>query len=64
MCSTKANYSWDLQMKKYRNLVFIDKRDEDNIMQYETVSETAPNDIQPMDDDTKDGIRQLMKETA
>lgn len=51
-------------MKKYRNLVFIDKRDEDNIMQYDTVSETAPNDIQPMDDDSKDGIRQLMKETA
>ena len=29
MCSTKAVYSWDVQIKKFQNMLFIDKRDEE-----------------------------------
>lgn len=44
MCSQKANYSWDVEIKKFREFVFIDKREKENILQCDTVSETAPND--------------------
>lgn len=52
MCSTKSNYSWDIEIKKYENKIFIDKRQEDldkNILNYMTVNETAL-DGQPIDD--------------
>jgi len=26
MCSLKSNYSWDIEIKKYGNMVFLDKR--------------------------------------
>jgi len=29
MCCTKSNYSWDIEIKKYENKIFIDKRQED-----------------------------------
>ena len=29
MCSTKAVYSWDVCIKKFQNMLFIDKRDEE-----------------------------------
>ena len=45
MCATKSNYSWDIEIKKYENKIFIDKRqDEDsenNILNFYTVNETA-----------------------
>jgi len=44
MCATKSNYSWDIEIKKYENKIFIDKRQEDqsqNILNYMTVNETA-----------------------
>ena len=44
MCSTKSSYSWDLEIKKFENKVFIDKRKENpetNILNFATVCETA-----------------------
>ena len=31
MCSTRASYSWDLQIKKFQNLLFIDKRADEGV---------------------------------
>ena len=72
MNSTKSNYSWDVEIKKFQGKIFIDKRHEEedddnkhgeyfNILDYDTVCETAL-DHQPMDDNTINGIRPLMKE--
>lgn len=67
MCATKSNYSWDIEVKKYENKIFIDKRqDEDdpnNILDFYPVNETAL-DGQPQDDNTINGIRQLMREAT
>lgn len=55
MCSTKAVYSWDVCIKKFQNLLFIDKRDEEgseNMLDKQTVSETALPDYTPIDDDS------------
>jgi translation initiation factor 3 subunit D len=41
MTSSKAGYSWDLIIKKWGDIVFIDKRDEENMLDCQTVSETA-----------------------
>jgi translation initiation factor 3 subunit D len=46
MCATKSNYSWDVEIKKYENKIFIDKRQdeedkENNILNFYTVNETA-----------------------
>ena len=44
MCSTKAVYSWDVGIKKFQNMLFIDKRDEEgaqNMLDCQIVSETA-----------------------
>jgi translation initiation factor 3 subunit D len=57
-----ASYSWDLVFKKFQNMVFVDKREEENLMDFETLSESASYEQQPLDDDSKDGVRQLMKE--
>ena len=67
MCSTKTVYSWDVCIKKFKNMIFIDKRDEEgaqNMLDMQTVAETALPDYTPIDDDTINGVRQLMKETA
>jgi translation initiation factor 3 subunit D len=29
MCSTKSNYSWDIEIKKFDGKIFIDKRQDD-----------------------------------
>lgn len=67
MCATKSNYSWDLEIKKFENKIFIDKRqDEDsetNILNYYPVNETAL-DSQPNDDTTINGIKSLMREST
>jgi translation initiation factor 3 subunit D len=41
MCASKAVFSWDLVFKKFMNVIFIEKRDEENILDWQTVSETA-----------------------
>ena len=67
MCSTKAVYSWDVCIKKFQQMLFIDKRDEEgahNMLDMQTVHETAMPDYQPLDDDSINGVRQLMKEAA
>ena len=61
MTSTKSLYSWDVIIKKYQDKLFIDKRDEPNMLDYLTVNETS-NENQPFDDDSVNGVRQLMKE--
>jgi len=70
MCATKSNYSWDIEIKKFGDKIFIDKRadDEDddvqnprNILDFETVNETAL-EHQPSDDTSINGIWPLMKE--
>lgn len=66
MCATKSNYSWDVEIKKYGNKIFIDKRQDDdsienNILNFHTVGETAI-EHQPNDDSTINGIKNLMRE--
>jgi len=73
MCSTKSNYSWDIEIKKVDGIIIIDKRTDDtdtgaldtddklNILNYQTVCETAL-EHQPTDNDTVNGIKKLMKE--
>jgi translation initiation factor 3 subunit D len=41
MTSSKATYSWDLVFKKFGDFLFIDKRDEENMLDFQTVGETA-----------------------
>jgi translation initiation factor 3 subunit D len=41
MTAPKSIYSWDVIIKKYQDKVFIDKRDEPNILDNLTVNETS-----------------------
>jgi hypothetical protein len=41
MTSNKAMFSWDLVVKKFANMIFIDKRDEENMLDWETIAETS-----------------------
>lgn len=65
MCAAKSNYSWDIEIKKFGSQIFIDKRQDDdienNILNYQTVGETAV-EHQPNDDKTINGIKALMRE--
>ena len=64
MCSLKSNYSWDIEIKKFGNMVFLDKRQDDaenNILNYSTVCENAI-EHQPKDDKGVNGIKALMRE--
>lgn len=65
MCAAKSNYSWDVEIKKFGSRIFIDKRQDDdlenNILNYQTVGETAL-EHQPNDDKTINGIKTLMRE--
>ena len=61
MTAPKSLYSWDIIIKKHQGLLFLDKRDEENILDYLTVNETS-NDNQPQDEDTVNGVRSIMKE--
>ena len=56
MTAPKSMYSWDVVIKKYLDKVFIDKRDEPNILDNFTVNETSYEN-QPLDDDTINGVR-------
>ena len=64
MTSSKAQYSWDLVIKKMGEFIFIDKRDDENMLDWQTVSETANVEFQPLDEDGVNGVRQLIKEAA
>lgn len=64
MTSSKAQYPWDLVIKKWQGFLFIDKRDEENMLDWQTVSETAQIEFQPLDEEGVNGVRQLMKEAA
>jgi hypothetical protein len=41
MTAPKSLYSWDVIIKRHGGLLFIDKRDEDNILDNLTVNETS-----------------------
>lgn len=60
----KAMYPWDLIIKKFGSLLFVDKRDDENMIDWHTVSETAPIDCQPLDEEGVNGVRQLIKEAS
>lgn len=62
MTAPKSNYSWDVLIKKFQDKLFIDKRDEQNMLDLITVNETSAE--QPTDDDTVNGVRQIMKEAT
>lgn len=61
MTAPKSHYSWDVKIKKIQGKLFIDKREDPNILDYLTVNETSTS-AQPLDDDTINGVRQLMEE--
>lgn len=68
MTISKSNYSFDLEIKKFDNKIFIDKRqseDEEekltNLLNFQTVCENSV-DFQPYDDASVNGIKQLMQE--
>lgn len=64
MCATKSNYSWDVEIKKFDDKIFIDKRQDDpenNILNFQTQDETSL-DHQPYDDQSMNGIKPLMQE--
>eukprot|EP00347_Sterkiella_histriomuscorum_P018459 403345439 len=63
MTAPKSLYSWDVVIKKYLDKIFIDKRDEHNMLDNLTVNETS-SENQPMDDETLNGVRQLMAEAV
>jgi translation initiation factor 3 subunit D len=64
MSASKAVYSWDLVLKKVQNMVFVQKRDEENMLDWQTVAETEQQDMQPLDIDGVNGARFIMKEAA
>jgi translation initiation factor 3 subunit D len=41
MTAPKSLYSWDVEIKKYNDKIFIDKRDEPNMLDLLTVNETS-----------------------
>jgi translation initiation factor 3 subunit D len=63
MTAPKSLYSWDVVIKRYQDKIFIDKRDDPNMLDYHTVNETS-HDTQPVDDDSVNGVRQIMDEAV
>jgi translation initiation factor 3 subunit D len=56
MTAPKSLYSWDVIIKKYQDKLFIDKRDDENILEFLTVNETS-HENQPIDDESVNGVR-------
>ena len=63
MTAPKSYYSWDVKLKKIQDKLFIDKREDTNILDYLTVNETS-HEHQPLDDETLNGVKSLMEEAA
>jgi len=63
MTAPKSLYSWDVVIKKHGDKLFIDKRDDPNMLDHLTVNETS-HDTQPVDEDSVNGVRQIMKESV
>lgn len=51
-------------IKKFSNFIFIDKREQENILDWQTISETAQADFQSTDEEGINGTRQLMAEAT
>lgn len=44
MACVKSNYSWDVEIKMFNGVIFLDKREDENgenILNYDTVCESA-----------------------
>lgn len=41
MSGQKSTYSWDIQVSHFKGKVFLDKRDEENILDFLPVNETT-----------------------
>lgn len=63
MTAPKSLYSWDVVIKKYGDKLFIDKRDEPNMLDNLTVNETSQEN-QPVDEEGPNGVRQIMEESV
>lgn len=63
MTAPKSLYSWDVVIKKYQDKLFIDKRDDANMLDYLTVNETS-HENQPVDEDSVNGVRNIMEEAV
>lgn len=64
MSAPKAQFAWDVLIRKVDGLLFIDKRAEENMLDWQTISETAQPEFQATDDETVNGTRQLMAEAT
>jgi hypothetical protein len=56
MTAPKSLYSWDVIIRKFQDKLFIDKRDEPNMLDQLTVNETS-QETQPFDDDSINGVK-------
>ena len=63
MTANKSVFSWDVLIKRFQNKIFIDKRDDANMLDYQTINETNPEN-QPLDDDTINGVKKLLHEAT
>lgn len=61
MASQMSVYSWDLIVQKFKDKLFIDIREDPNILHLLTVNENTQEKT-PNDDATENGARQLMEE--
>lgn len=64
MCAPKAQFAWDITIRSFAGVLFIDKRDKDNLLDWQTISESAPPNFQATDDESINGTRQLMSEAT
>lgn len=56
MTAPKSMFSWDIIIRKHGDKVFIDKRDDPNMLDLLTVNETS-HENQPLDDESINGVR-------
>lgn len=64
MTAPKSLYSWDVVIKKFGAKLFIDKRDDPNILDNLTVNETS-QDNQPQDEEASvNSVRSIMEEAV
>lgn len=61
MACQQSVYSWDILVQKFKDKVFLDVREDPNILQLLTVNETTA-DKSPNDDNTIDGAREMMQQ--
>ena len=63
MTANKSIYSWDVKITTFQNKIFIDTREEPNMLDRQTINETSAEN-QPADDDSINSVKKLMKEAT